>query len=171
MARLALAVFASAGVMLCACVGEQPLTAETEATAREQIERTSISDDCPADWPGPWTACPEADWVQQLAESAGYRVTGETGTALIAAGGGWSFYIWATKGTTRAIRRTAKREKWQVLGTVAAVEVYGDANLWRWWVANGFVVWLQAGPYGDSRPPPLQEMEPLIRASKAVPPP
>jgi hypothetical protein len=106
-----------------------------------------------------------------VAERAGYRVTGETGSALIAAGKGSGFYIWATKGTETEIRRIAGREKWQSLGTVGGVEIYGDESLWRWWVVDGFVVWLQAGPYSTSRIPPLDEVESLVRASEVMPPP
>ena len=51
---------------------------------------------------------------------------------------------------------------------IEGVTVYGDESLWRWWVAGGFVVWLQAGPYEDSRLPPLAEMDSLVRASRAV---
>jgi len=127
---------------------------------------------CPADWPGPWTACPEAEWVRQLAEHAGYRVVGKSGSALIARGNGRSFYIWATEGTPKGLRRAAKRESWQALGTVEGVKVYGAERLWRWWmVAEDFVLWLQAGPYMNSELPSLEEMELLVRAGKTVPPP
>ena len=103
--------------------------------------------------------------MQRVAERAGYRISGETGSALIARGNGWSFYIWATEETPEEIRRA---ERWQALGTVEGVVVYGDESLWRWWVTEDFVVGLQAGPYEDSQVPPLAEMESLVRASKTV---
>jgi hypothetical protein len=132
-----------------------------------------FSDDCRSpNWPGPWTACPEADWVREIAERAGFRVTGETGSALIAQGKGRSFYIWATEVASRdEFEKVATREEWRSLGAVAGVDVYGDQHLWRWWVANDFVFWLQAGPKGDSQIPAMKEMGSLVRASETLLPP
>jgi hypothetical protein len=129
--------------------------------------RTSA--ECPADWPGPWTACPEAAWVQQLAERAGYSITGKTGSALIAEGQGAGFYIWATEAAPEAIIELSRREKWSPFGTVEGVQVYGDESVWRWWVVENFVFWLQAGPYEESQLPSLDEMASLVRASESVP--
>jgi hypothetical protein len=57
---------------------------------------------CPREnWPGPWTACAEADWVRRVVESGGYRVVGETGSALVAEGKGQSFYAWTTGASGR----------------------------------------------------------------------
>jgi hypothetical protein len=171
MTCLLLVVLAAASLTASACGGEQHQAAGADATGRGQIEVTSTSGDCLAGWPGPWTACREADWAQQIAERAGYRITGETGSALIAEGNGRSFYIWTTEVPTEEVTRAAKRDRWQLLGTVAAVEVYGDETLWRWWPAQGYVVWLQAGPSSDSRAPRLEELRSLVRASNALPPP
>ena len=154
-----------------ACGAEQHETAREQETGREQGQRTPISEECPSDRPGPWTACPEADWVQRLAQRAGYRITGQTGSALIAEGSGRSFYIWANAGTTKEISKAAEREKWKPLGSVEGVEVYGDESLWRWWVMEDFVVWIHAGPYMNSQVPSLEAMESLVRASETVPPP
>lgn len=144
---------------------------EPHAAKDDESDQHVASPECPPDWPGPWTACPGADWVQQVAERAGYRITGETGSALIARGNGWRFYIWATPaGTPEEVRKAAKDE-WPTLGTVEGVEVYGDENVWRWWLSEGLTLWLQAGPTEDSRLPPLEEMDSLVRASKTAPPP
>jgi hypothetical protein len=172
MARLSLALLASVALTAFACGAEQDDIGREQEIGRERIKVTPVSRECPPDWPGPWTACPEAEWIQQLANHTGYRITGETGSALIAQGNGSSFYIWATEGTPKQVSRAAKREKWQPLGTVDGVEVYGDERLWRWWVvAEEFVVWLQAGPHMDSQLPSLEEMDSLVRASETVPPP
>jgi hypothetical protein len=174
-ARWPLALLACVSLTAVACGGEPETSRQAttgfeveQSTGSEQVEQTS-SDECPPDWPGPWTACPEADWVQKVAQRAGYRVAGETGSALIAKRNGRSFYIWATEGTPEELDKAAKRESRQPLGVVEGVEVYGDESLWRWWVAEGFVIWLQAGPTADSRLPSLTEMESLVRASKTVP--
>ena len=52
---------------------------------------------CPrSNWPGPWTACAEADWVERVVEAGGYDVVGGTGSALTAEGGSRAFYVWTT---------------------------------------------------------------------------
>jgi hypothetical protein len=127
-------------------------------------------EECPPNWPGPWTACPEAQWVRDVAERGGYRIVGETGSALVAQGGGRSFHIWATE-LTEPLRTVARKEKWREFGTVEGVPVYGDEALWRWWAAQGFAFWLQAGPRVDAELPTLGEMASLIRASKELAPP
>jgi hypothetical protein len=122
---------------------------------------------CPDDWPGPWTACPEAAWVGRVAETAGYRLAGDTGSALVAEGGGDSFYIWATQ-HDRPFSELAADERWKPLARVDDVPVYGDRTLWRWWPAQGFVFWLQAGPRAKSTLPPVDGMDGLISASQTV---
>jgi hypothetical protein len=175
MSRSSFILLACVSLTAVACGGEPETSVQEttgfeqveQATGSEQVEQTTSSDECPPDWPGPWTACPEADWVEEVAERAGYRISGETGSALIAKGNGRSFYIWATEGTPEEIEKAAKNL--QPLGVVEGVQVYGDESVWRWWVAEGFTIWLQAGPTKDSRLPSLTEMESLVRASKTVP--
>lgn len=175
MSRSSLILLACVGLTAVACRGEPERSVQEktgfeqveQATGSEQVEQTTSSDECPPDWPGPWTACPEAEWVEKVAQHAGYRISGATGSALIAKGKEQSFYIWATEGTPEEIEKAATA--WQPLAVVEDVQVYGDESVWRWWVAEGFTIWLQAGPTKDSRLPSLAEMESLVRASKTVP--
>ena len=170
MVRRSLVLLTCVSLTAIACGGEQQETSGREATGLEQVEQATTPKECPPDWPGPWTACPEADWVGKVAERAGYRISGETRSALIAKGNGRSFYIWATPaGTPKKIENAVRNEDWQPLGSVEGVQVYGDESIWRWWVAEGFTIWLQAGPIRDSRLPSLAEMESLVRASETVP--
>lgn len=159
-----LALLATTSVTLYGC-GEERGGAPRE----ERVESAKLSVECPPDWPGPWTACPEAEWVERVAERAGYRITGKTGSALIARGRGQSFYIWGFGATEQEIEQAANREAWHPLALVEGVVVYGDEDMWRWWVADGFILWLQAGPTMDSRPPSLAEMGALVEASATVP--
>jgi hypothetical protein len=169
MVRPYLVLIACVSATAFACGGEQQETSGREASGFERVEQTTSPDECPPDWPGPWTACPEADWVQKIAERAGYRISGETGSALIARGNGRSFYIWATEGRPKEIEKAVKDGEWPTFRSVEGIEVYGDERVWRWWVGEGFTIWLQAGPAKDSRLPSLTEMESLVRASKTVP--
>ena len=167
MVRSSLALLACATAI--ACGGEPQETRGQEATGREQVEQTTSSFECPPAWPGPWTACPEAAWVQRIAERAGYRISGEKGSALIAKGNGQSFYIWATPASTPSeIKDAVESGDWEPFGSAEGVEVFGDENVWRWWVGESFTIWLQAGPAANTRLPSLTEMEALVRASKTV---
>lgn len=127
-------------------------------------------EECPPSWPGPWTACPEANWVGRVTETAGYRIVGDTGSALVAQGRGRSFTIWATQ-PEEPIRRIAERENWSPLGTVDGVQVYGDESQWHWWVAQGSIFWMSTDPHRGGRLPDLGEMASLVRASRDLPPP
>jgi hypothetical protein len=167
MAHSWIAVLAVACAIAVACGGESRGAGKTPGRTQAA---SPTAEECPAGWPGPWTACPEADWVQELAERAGYRITGKTGSALIAKGEGSSFYIWATEAPSVASREVSQGV-WEPLGRVEGVQVFGDESLWRWWVVDDSVLWLQAGPFEHSRLPSLEELEALVRASESVPQP
>jgi len=68
-------------------------------------------------------------------------------------------------------RAEAPGERWRELAAVDGVSVYGDENLWRFWQAQGFVFWVQAGPRSDSMAPAPAELRELLRASKTLAPP
>ena len=56
-------------------------------------------------------------------------------------------------------------------GEILAVPGNGDAELWRFWEAQGFIFWVKAGPSGDSIVPAPAELGRLVEASRIVPPP
>lgn len=141
----------------------EQVSAPANATSRDDGPRG-----CPrANWPGPWTACAEADWVRRVVEAAGYEIVGETGSALVAEGSGRSFYIW----TTRARRPAAAMATGPRIDVVDGVDVYGDDELWRFWDAQGSVFWVQEGPRGESIIPSPDELRGLIEAARTIPPP
>jgi hypothetical protein len=165
--RFWIALIGGVTVTAVACGGEPRELEET--SERRQAQPAATSEECPADWPGPWTACPEADWVGQVAERAGYRLTGETGSALIARGHGTSVYIWAFEATAREIAKASRQEMWEPVGRVDGVRLYGDGRLRRWWIVDDFIVWVEAGPYAHSRLPSSEGLKTLIRASETIP--
>jgi hypothetical protein len=146
--------------------GRQP----GSSTEREQHPTAR---ECAADdqWPGPWTLCPQADWVRQVVRETDYRLAGETGSALIAQGNGRSFFIHATP-VPHLLADLARSENWKLLGRIDGSPVWGGED-WRWWVAQDHIFWVSVGPQGLSRAPApnKSELGPLIRASKALPPP
>jgi hypothetical protein len=146
--------------------GRQPDSSterEQHPTARECTAETGDQ------WPGPWTLCPQADWVRQVVRETDYRLAGETGSALIAKGNGRSFFIWVTP-LPPSLAALARSENWKLLGRVDGSRVWGGED-WRWWVAQDHIFWVSVGPQGLSRAPAPNESElgSLIRASKTLP--
>lgn len=138
-------------------------TAESGYDASDQDEPRG----CPSEnWPGPWAECAEADWVREVVRRAGYTTERDTGSALVASTDETGFYIWTTAGSAERVHPQAAQ-----LGAVASTPVYGDKRVWRFWSAQGFVFWTTAGPSAADGPLSLTALEPLVRASKEVPPP
>jgi hypothetical protein len=107
--------------------------------------------------------------VRRIARRAGYRVTGTTGSAWVATGGGTEFFIWATE-ASGSVEVSARREGYRLIGRVAGAPVYDD-GVRRFWPARGFVIWVAAGPRGDSIAPRVGELAALVRAGRTIPPP
>lgn len=127
---------------------------------------------CPREnWPGPWTACAEAEWVRRVVQESGYRVVGDTGSALIAEGKGRSFYVWTTPARREPDAIAAEAGNWRRLAVIDGVPIYGDEELWRFWQAQRFIFWVKEGPRGDSIVPSPVELAKLVEASRIVPPP
>jgi hypothetical protein len=165
-----LALRALALVMLVGCPSSTS-TGDVQASSKTAQEKADRIRGCPhQNWPGPWTACSEADWVRRVVESAGYRITDETGSALVAKGKGKAFYIWTTE-LTRPMRELVAEEDWTRLSTMEGVEVYGDERLWRFWSAQGFVFCVKQGPTDRSVLPDGEELATLIRESLRLRPP
>lgn len=109
---------------------------------------------CPRpDWPGPWTACAEARWVERIAEAGGYTVEDGrgTGSALVAKGRGREFYVWAASS-----------------GADDSKPV--DDGVRISWDAQGFTFWVEPGPSADVKPT-LDELKPVVAASRRIRPP
>jgi hypothetical protein len=110
---------------------------------------------CPRpDWPGPWTACAEARWVERVVEAGGYRVRdgGGTGSALTAEGHGRGFYVWAASTGLDDSQPAAD----------------GVRTSWN---AQGFTFWVESGPSRTDAKPTLDELKPVVAASKGIRPP
>jgi hypothetical protein len=123
------------------------------------------------EYPGPWTACPEADWVRGIVEAAGYRVAGDTGSAVIARGQGHSFYIWATRNDGSAIEGFEEACRVGNITVWAGKGPNGAMNDWRYWEAQGFVFWLSAGPRSTATSPDVCGLGSLVHQSQVQTPP
>jgi hypothetical protein len=108
---------------------------------------------CPRpEWPGPWTACAEADWVERVVEEGGYEVNGSTGSALTAVGRNRAFYVWAAS-------------------TNAGDSQPADEGVRTSWGAQGFTFWVEAGPRSTDAKPTVDELEGVVAASRRIGPP
>ncbi len=108
---------------------------------------------CPRpEWPGPWTACAEARWVERVVEAGGYDVNGGTGSALTAVGRGRAFYIWASS-------------------TGADDSEPADEGVRTTWSAQGFTFWVETGPRVADAKPTIDELESVVAASRQIAPP
>ena len=96
-------------------------------------------------------------------------LAGDTKGAWIATGTEPSFYVWATD-EGPPVKQILRRESYRFVAEVAGAKVYDDFTR-TFWLANGYLFWIEAGPRGDSVAPTPTELAPLIRASRAVAPP
>lgn len=138
----------------------------TEATAAKSAGTRDCSDE---DYPGPWTACPEAEWVRSIAETSGYEIAGETGSALIAKGEGHSFYIWATRG--RGSLGGGEDHPFCRIGGMNVWSGTRGMEDWRYWHAKGFTFWISAGPTSTATSPDSCDLGRIVHESEVQPPP
>jgi hypothetical protein len=166
----------------CGSVGEtRGSSPPTTTSGTGRADDDDQARGCPSEnWPGPWAACAEAEWVGAVVRRAGYETGSDTESALVASTAETSFYIWTTAGSAE----TVPEAKGTRLGTVAGTPVYGDgepwtvdenglptAAGWRFWSAQGFIFWTTAGPSAADVPLSFTALEPLIEASKEIRPP
>lgn len=107
--------------------------------------------------------------MREILRLAGYRITTETGSALVAANDETSFYVWTTGNAAEEV--VQQEPHWQRLATIAGTSVYGDRRVWRFWSAQGFIFWIAQGPTATAVLPSPVDLQPLIEASKRVRPP
>ncbi|MGH2681608.1 MAG: hypothetical protein ACRDIX_00050 [Actinomycetota bacterium] len=139
--------------------------------ALESLEVTApVPGGCPADT-GPWSDpdCPWAAWTGEVVETAGYEVTGDTGSALIAEGAGAEFFIWTTEADPTDQYVVPPEPGFEegiylLYQNVADITVYTDGTRLLWTV-QGFHVWVEENVDG---PIPVRALEPLVRASLTV---
>ena len=138
--------------------------------ALDSIEVTApVPDECPADT-GPWSdpACPLPAWTEAVVEEAGYEVTGDTGSALVAEGLGGEFHIWAFPQDFPL--QQLEEENYREAMIIDDVVVYSD-GLRIVWITQGLAVWVSGWDVGDALPgdlPPDTIVADLVDASQRV---
>ena len=98
--------------------------------------------------------------MRAVAYQAGYRVEGDTGSAIELAGPGHDLHVW----TTPAGGAGEPGRQRTLAGTAVTVN-----RMRAWWDTAGLRVWVSGGP--TSELPRTSTLEELVAASVAVPPP
>ena len=155
---------------LLGCSSERAAETGTRTSGEAPVASSeSAGRECVLESAGPWTSTCSAQWLRQIVRDAGYRVTGATGSAWLAAGRRTSFYVWATDASASP-REIANQGSYRLVRHVGKAPVYDD-GVRKFWPAQRFIVWVEAGPRQDSTAPAARELEPLIRASRRLAPP
>jgi hypothetical protein len=116
---------------------------------------------------GSWTSCPEAAWVFQIINKAGFFHWGTTGKAIEAGRMGGSknatFEIRATKA---ASAKPPARD--QPVAVAHGVAIYGDGRelVWR---AQGLDIWIQPTAGSNAALPSGKALNRLVQTSLEVP--
>ncbi len=117
---------------------------------------------------GPWAVhCPEAGWAREVAEVAGFEVTGHTGSALELRGSGRSFHLWAFTPEEPELRAEGLEEgRYSRERVIGGVPVHGDGQRLTW-EAYGLHVWLSNAELGGIDAS-VQGVGEIVRASARV---
>ena len=121
-----------------------------------------LDGECPPE--GPWSDpdCPGVQWVREVLTRAGFAITGDTGSALVARGEGSSFYMHAfTDKRRNPPAHLVLEEK------VDGPKIY-SRDITLWWEIQGLSVWLQTGPSDKALLPQDEELRALVLFSKSV---
>jgi hypothetical protein len=172
--KSALSVAVAGAILIGACARAGP-DAGRLTTAKER--RASPASDAPGASPGscgygPWADhCPEAGWAREVLDAAGSRLTGDTGSALVAWAGEAGFYFWAfemEKASEQPLPKAIEDEGYRVLREVEGIRVFTD-GIRLAWQTQGLYVWLEGGPVNSLEDIDAETIRRMVRASADVP--
>lgn len=158
------------GAVVALAALSAPIFANTSASSaanelRDTVTSGVVVEDCPE---LPERCAAATAWVARVVRRAGYRVTGDTGSALIVTGQGTtSFYAWPNRTPARGDR---ERKRWRSCGVLTRTRLYCGRQR-RSWLVHGWLFTVQAGPYQKSTLPRENGLARLIRASRTLQPP
>lgn len=112
---------------------------------------------------GPWTYCPQANWLRRVMVAAGFEVKGDTGTALEVDTPTRRLYAWNTLAIA-PVEEVARAEGYERLGTSDA---YSDGQRLLW-EAQELHIYLSAADDEPIDALPVEEIARAINASLIV---
>lgn len=124
--------------------------------------RHSLAEPPPAppaeDCTSAWAECPAAQWVRERLQESGYRVRGDTRSALLAQGHGTNaIAVWATE-----IPGPLGDEGYELLADVDGVDVLSD-SVRITWATRSYRIWVSSESLDPV--PTLDQLAPLVRAT------
>jgi hypothetical protein len=159
------AALAALALLACAPFGDSDSTASKGPTSRASDEPGSCAY-------GPWADhCPEAEWARQVLDAAGYRLTGDTGSALVGRAGQTGFYFWAfesEKAPNQPLSKAIEDEGYRVLEDDNETRLFTDGTRIAWQI-QGLYVWLEGGPMNSLDDIDDEVIRKIVRASGEVP--
>jgi hypothetical protein len=120
---------------------------------------------------GPWARyCPEAYWARAVIAEAGYRLEGDTGSALIVDTGETGAYFWAFEpdDPTVPLPKAIADEGYERLAKIKHSRLYTDGIRIAWQI-HGLYVWLEGGPVNSVDDLDRQGLRSLVAAARRVP--
>jgi hypothetical protein len=109
---------------------------------------------------GDWAHCSLGRHVARIVKHAGFRVAGNTGSALIAGTKGSRFLIWAAPAT--AVNRVGKP-----FGEACGIQVRHERRR-RFWHTNDHTFWVEPGPQAGSHLPRWRDFARLVCATTSI---
>ncbi|MGH2746488.1 MAG: hypothetical protein ACRDKB_01005 [Actinomycetota bacterium] len=158
-------------MFIAACTGDDPARRDSPRSAGAASPRPT-----PTSSPtgpgtcayGPWAEhCAAADWARAVIADAGYRLAGDTGSALVGRHRGLEFHFWAfipEAWQKKPLRRALAEENYRPLHRS---RVYCDGVRFAWSV-HGLYVWLAAS-VGSLDQIANRVLDGLLRSSKRTP--
>lgn len=137
---------------LFGCTQSDPGASAPREPPHPTAPESSINADCER---GPWSQhCPEAEWARSVLANAGFRLTGDSGSALTATDGQVIFHFWAfTPNEQRArLDQALARENYRELPErEKGAPIYTDGIRFAW-SARGLWVWLTSAGIENGTP-------------------
>jgi hypothetical protein len=112
---------------------------------------------------GSWIYCPEAAWIFQIINRAGFFHWGNTGHTIEAGPENAKVEVWATRAGQAGLQT-----RYQPVTVAGGITVYGD-NTQLVWQAQGFNIWIRPTGSSDAGLPRGKALERLVKASLEVP--
>jgi hypothetical protein len=111
---------------------------------------------------GSWTYCPEAAWIFQVINRAGFFHWGNTGHTIEAGPENTKVEMWATRAGQAALQT-----RYQPVMVVGGITVYGDKTQLVW-QAQGLDIWIRPAGSSDAGLPREKALERLVKASLEI---
>jgi hypothetical protein len=157
-------------LVLAACTNQQDgRETQPQTTSSSPIDAAAFAtENC--DY-GPWARyCPEAYWARAVIAEAGYRLEGDTGSALVVDMHEAGAYFWAFEPDDPSVPlpKAIADEGYERLVNIERSHLYTDGIRIAWQI-HGLYVWLEGGPVNSIDDVNRRVLRRLVAAARRVP--